>query len=178
MGAPIPANVRLSGDRDDSESHPQPRRTREMTDERGTVKDNGTIHDRRSVAYWKQVGVIPRWQLVAVYTLVIAAGALGFQQTSKVAHRADDLSKQNKITATQAAILTREVARQRRDTILASCLDTNSRHDDVEREIIKLIPPDVDPAERARRVSSARRLAEAVAPKRDCNAVVEEATGG
>lgn len=49
-----------------------------MTDERGTIKPDGTIQDRRrSVAYWKQTGVIPRWKLLFVYILILAVVVTG-----------------------------------------------------------------------------------------------------
>lgn len=38
--------------------------------------------------WWTATGVIPRWQLIAVYVLVVAAGAAGMTATRNAADRA------------------------------------------------------------------------------------------
>lgn len=50
-----------------------------------------TAHDRRG--FWTQRGVIPRWQLVLVYLLIVAAGAAGFSKTSAQQDDIQDLSQ-------------------------------------------------------------------------------------
>ena len=57
--------------------------------ERGTYKRDGAISDRRRRAYWKQTGATPRWQLVLVYVLVVAVGAVGLTSIRDVAEKAD-----------------------------------------------------------------------------------------
>lgn len=37
---------------------------------------------RSWAAYWRATGVIPRWQLIVVYALIVGAGAVGFVQVN------------------------------------------------------------------------------------------------
>lgn len=39
--------------------------------------------------YWTQRGVVPRWQYLCVYVLIVGAGAFGQIQTSKIANKAN-----------------------------------------------------------------------------------------
>lgn len=112
--------------------------------------------------------------------LVVAAGMAGITRTQQVAGRADELSKQNKTTAAHAAALAREVADQRRESIRGSCEDSNTRHDRTIATLDRLlrrVPPAERQQARARRASTIL-LIDALAPKRDCEKVVQEATGG
>lgn len=75
-----------------------------MTDQRGTVKPGGTIHDRRtSRAYWLQTGVIPRWQLVLVYALIVAASIAGLRSLGNAVD--DNCARIHRIVAAGADIL-------------------------------------------------------------------------
>jgi len=125
--------------------------------ERGPAANEG-------VSYWKQVGVIPRWQLLGVYALIVAAGAFGLAQTQHVAHRADALA--------------RDIQQQRVMTIEQSCEQQNARHDGTIATLDRLIRQ--QPPSRRRRAEQNRAstvlLIDALAPKRDCGKVVAEAT--
>lgn len=116
-------------------------------------------------SYWRATGVIPRWQLLAVYVLIVAAGAAGFWQTSSVANRADDFA--------------RDVQSQRVVAIRANCQEQNQRHDDTIRTLDHLIARIPPGAGRDRALANRRGtvlLIDALAPKRDCGRAVMEAT--
>lgn len=127
--------------------------------ERGPAANEG-------ISYWKQTGVIPRWQLIAVYVLIVAAGTIGIWRTQTVAHRADDLS--------------RDIQAQRVVNIRQSCDEQNARHDDTIAALDRLIGQ--LPKDSTRRFLAEKNrpgtvlLINALAPKRDCGKVVKEAT--
>jgi hypothetical protein len=50
-----------------------------------------------NLSYWRQKGVIPRWQMLLVYVLVIGAGAVGIARTETVASDAQELAEANKL---------------------------------------------------------------------------------
>jgi hypothetical protein len=108
--------------------------------------------------------VIPRWQLVAVYVLIVAAGALGITQTQHVAHRADALA--------------RDIQAQRVSSIVQSCEQQNARHDATIATLDRLIRQ--QPAGQRRRAERSRAstvlLIDALAPMRDCQKVLREFT--
>lgn len=112
--------------------------------------------------YWTATGVIPRWQLVAVYALVITVSVIGF---ASVRHQN---AKTHRV-AQRAAALVVEVQRQRK----AVCLDQNRRHD---RTIAKLdfliahVPPRLRKQAAASRAGNVT-LINALAPRRNCAAI-------
>jgi predicted transcriptional regulator len=126
--------------------------------ERGPAANEG-------VSYWKQTGVIPRWQLLGVYALIVAAGAFGLAQTQHIAHRADALA--------------RDIQQQRVMTIEQSCEQQNARHDATIATLDRLIARIPPGAEHDRALANRRGtvlLIDALAVKRDCGKVVAEAT--
>jgi predicted kinase len=121
--------------------------------------------------YWTEVGVIPRWQLLAVYSLVVGAGLAGFIDSN---HRRDDLKEQSRETAARLAEQTRSAAagikESRRQAVIATCREQNARHDntlaELDRQIMELPPARRARAERNRVGTEA--LIDALAPKQDC----------
>jgi hypothetical protein len=124
-----------------------------MTDDRGTVKENGSMHDRR---FWTQKGVIPRWQLLLVYVMVVGVAAAGLWRTSVVA---DD-----------ANALARRVQEDREAAIRTSCEQQNERNTDMVALLFKLNPK-LEP-------KVAHRFADAGWPRYDCDQRVKDLSKG
>lgn len=113
-------------------------------------------------AYWMARGVIPRWQYLLVYVLIVGAGAFGFAQTHAAQQRAEHLARQ--------------VAAQRLAAIRSTCEEQNVRHDQTLRTLDRLIakvPPDRRAQARRSRASTVL-LIDALAPKRDCDQRVRQ----
>lgn len=132
------------------------------------------VNDRR---YWTATGVIPRWQLVAVYALVIGACIVGFVTIGNAVHRANSATRANRALAqradAQARATQRQAAaiqRQRREL----CKDQNDRHDATIREldvIVRRLEHTAPPAQRAQLKASRAYnvlLINALAPRRRC----------
>lgn len=104
-----------------------------------------------------QRGVIPRWQFLMVYVLIVAAAGLGLWKTGTVAGEADQLAT--------------DIQEQRVQTVRRNCEDQNARHFEADRTLTKLIA-------RGRRTHSdgTKLLIEALAPYRDCDQAVRDAT--
>lgn len=61
---------------------------------------------RRFRAWWTARGVIPRWQLLLVYALIVTAGAIGMSKTSDAASKAKDAADEtHHLAATTNAAL-------------------------------------------------------------------------
>lgn len=91
--------------------------------------------------YWTQTGVIPRWQLVTVYSLVIVLGVAGF------------LSIQD----------------SRRDAIVRTCTEQNIRHDRTVAKLDHLIAKQPAEPDAEQRRKSTVALIDTLAPKiKDC----------
>lgn len=134
-----------------------------MIDERGTVKTHGTRHDRR---YWKQTGVIPRWQLLLIYAAIVAAAAAGMLRTETIARSANR-------AAGEAQRAIEGVQRSRIDV----CKDANSRHDAALAELdlqIRHLPPAERARARARRAGTVAFI-ETLAPRHDCEKELQPA---
>lgn len=102
--------------------------------------------------FWTQTGVIPRWQLLAVYLTIVAAGVIGFWQTSSVANRADDLA--------------RDVRDSRMQAIITTCQQQNDRNAEIVRTIRDLNP--------RVKLGVAQRFADSIAPRFDCKKRAKE----
>ena len=113
--------------------------------------------------YWTQRGVMPRWTLIGAYVLI----TLVFVVTAKWSHDAS-------VKASQAAV---EIQSQRVAAVRMSCQDQNRRHDETIATLDKLIAQ--VPGSRRQRAKESRNstvlLINALAPKRDCEAVVRAA---
>jgi hypothetical protein len=103
-------------------------------------------------SYWRQTGVIPRWEMLAVYLLIVVAGAAGIAQTQRIAHRADSLAK--------------EIRDQRVAGIVTACEQQNMRNADVVNTLHDLNPKIP--------VSTLHKFADALAPRFDCAKRVKE----
>jgi hypothetical protein len=64
--------------------------------------------------YWSQRGVVPRWQYLLVYVLIVSAGVFGQFKTSRIAN-----------TANRAVI---EIQRSRIDVARTQCRQQNERN--------------------------------------------------
>lgn len=146
-------------------------------------------HGRRAADknYWTATGVIPRWQLVAVYGLMAVIGIVGFATIGNTADKASQASQSTRTLAQSTRALAQRAAaqaaeshrqalaiqQQRRDL----CVDQNHRHDATIRQldfIVRKIEHTAPPAERAQ-VKSSRvyniLLINALAPRRNCKAI-------
>lgn len=103
--------------------------------------------------YWTATGVIPRWQLVAVYVLVVGATVVGFISVSHQTNRVNDA--------------VRQIQRQR----YYLCQDQNRRHDLTIKRLDELIAA-TSPPRRKKRAERSRagtlQLINALAPRRNC----------
>lgn len=140
--------------------------------------------------YWTATGVIPRWQLFAVYALVIGVGIVGFWRVGDAASRADEsaskvkrLSEDNARLGKENRKLSLAIQAQRVATIFDSCTDQNNRHDDAVKITIRLLGhPAVPPTQKltsAQEAAQKKAILEwigALVPHRDCQQVVEQAT--
>lgn len=135
------------------------------------------VEDRRS--FWRQRGVIPRWQQFAAYILIVAAGIVGFISIGNASDKATKASKASaalaisaKRQAEQTADLISEIQQQRANL----CNDQNERHDNtiktlntVLRNYVKKHP---DQAQQVKDSAQSNvLLINALAPKRDCSAI-------
>lgn len=126
--------------------------------------------------YWTATGVIPRWQLVAVYALVLTVVLIGYLRVGNVADDAHSAANQAKVAAhdAQAAAHNAQravagVQRQRKDL----CKDQNGRRKaTIDRldELIAKLPPDQKAQAKSIRASNVS-LINALAPKRNCAAI-------
>ena len=57
------------------------------------------LHARGVWDWWTATGVIPRWQLLLVYMLVVAAGALGIQSNRSAVDRINTERQRNAVAA-------------------------------------------------------------------------------
>lgn len=146
-----------------------------------------SLRARRAWAWWTATGVIPRWQLLLVYALIVGAFVWSSAETRTVATDAKDASKQATHASEQA---THAVAENKRVALLAKraaddakhaveqvqasrielCRQANRRHDNVIAELDKQIAR-LPPGRRAR--AEAGRdgtvaLLEAISPRRKC----------
>jgi hypothetical protein len=117
-----------------------------------------------SRAYWTEVGVISRWQLMAVYLLIIGVMLAGFVDSAK---RREDLKEQSRDTAVRLEAQTRmaaaDIKRSRRAAVVATCREQNARRDAALAVLYRQIR---DNAARA----NAQGLIVALAPAQDCQA--------
>jgi hypothetical protein len=126
----------------------------------GHVKPLLRLLDGRGFwAWWTATGVIPRWQLLLVYVLVIVAGMVGMASTRSVADRANG-----------AALDAKHAVAQVQASRIELCEQANERHDaviaELERQIARLSPK--RRAEANARKAGTIALLEAIAPRRDC----------
>lgn len=127
--------------------------------------------------YWTATGVIPRWQLLAVYVLVVAAGFVGFLSIRSAVNHANTVARENHRLALRASSqaaqtkrLADKIQAQRKDL----CADQNARHkrtiqtlNSILAEFVKKHP---DQAKQVRdSVRSNVLLINALAPKRQCS---------
>ena len=107
-------------------------------------------HHWLSREYWTEVGVIPRWQLLAVYLIIVCGGLWGFYQNGEAR---DDIQE------------------SRREAIIISCEQQNERHDQTVRQLDRNIA-DIPPGPRKRRARVSRdhtvALIDALVPTTDC----------
>lgn len=124
--------------------------------------------------YWTETGVIPRWQLFAVYVLIFAAGFIGFLTLRGAVDKSNKATRANHVLAVQAARqaattkrLTATIQKQRKDL----CQDQNARRRSTIKRLnllTKQLPPS---AERSLRRRSTIQLINALAPPRNCAAI-------
>lgn len=103
-----------------------------------------------SRAYWTEVGVIPRWQLVAVYLLIAGGGVAGFHQSSGARD---------------------EIQQSRHEAVVRTCREQNARHNRTIKKLDSLIAREGNAA-RGRRARQRRdstvALIDALVPKKNC----------
>jgi hypothetical protein len=110
-----------------------------------TRRDDGSdLGDRNEGrGFWRQTGVIPRWQLLTVYVLIVASGVAGFVS----------------------------IKDSRRDAIERTCREQNERHDKAIAkldQIIAELPPGPRKRDAEQRRPGTILLIDALAPKKDC----------
>lgn len=126
--------------------------------------------ERAKHGYWTQVGVIPRWQLVMVYVVIVAAGATGLLKTSNAAHRADHAAREAK-AATRAIQHSRIVATRE------ACAQQNARNRKAVL-FLRQLPRGTSnqtPRERDRLLHSFTDAL--VGPLQDCDALIQKRFG-
>jgi hypothetical protein len=82
----------------------------------------------RGRAYWMAVGVIPRWQLLAVYLLISVVFVVGLNRYGSVASRADD-------AAHGAKVLASRVDMESKARVKESCRISESRYQDAVTQL-------------------------------------------
>lgn len=118
-------------------------------------------HHWLSRAYWTETGVIPRWQLLAVYGIIVCGGLWGF-------HQAD--AQRDEIEA-QAIRSDQRIQESRRDAVIISCRQQNERHDRTIRQLdrnIAGLPRGPERLRARQRRDSTVSLIDALVPKTDC----------
>ena len=153
--------------------------------------DDDTQHRRwtdtgnwRCRNYWTAVGVIPRWQLVAVYLFIAAIGIVAIgsvaRQSDEIeaqANRATALAIQNRQLSKASAELARRVQQQRLDGIRSNCEDQNRKHGDTIRSLrASARRLKIPRSEWPERLGPTIRLINALAEVRDCDTVIKEAS--
>lgn len=140
----------------------------------------------RLKAYWTEKGVIPRWQLLGVYALVILVGVIGFNIVGSAADKATSAANEAKaasavnrklaVTAKVQATKTRRLAVRIQRQRKALCKDQNGRHDatlaqlDKQLKLIVKKHPDEAAAIKESRAGNIA-LISALAPKRKCGKI-------
>lgn len=137
-----------------------------MTDE---TKINIRARLHRFKLWLTETGVIPRWQLLLVYFIIVTAMAIGLARTVSVTNDV-------KVVAARAEGLARSIQTQRITTVREGCEQQNVRHAQALKALNALIPPNQSAKRRAQSKKVVKALADAVAPKRDCDKVVDAAT--
>lgn len=141
----------------------------------GRRKGDGLRPTRRE--YWTARGVVPRWQFLLVYLVVVVVGIIGFERIGNQSDTAADLARETHSLAQQTAQLARTIQLQRLDGIRRGCEDQNRRHDGTIRALDDVIARVVrDAPERKTELARARAqnvlLINALAPKQDCDRLV------
>lgn len=133
--------------------------------------------------YWTAVGVIPRWQLFTVYSLIAIIGIIGFDRTGTIANRADTNANQVRRLAKENRRLSLAIQAQRAASIYDNCNDQNDRHKTAVRVTLRLLGHPVvqpNPPLTHAQMNAQRRViikwVSALVPKRDCQQAVEKAT--
>jgi hypothetical protein len=111
-----------------------------------------------------QRGVIPRWQYLLVYVMIVGAGVLGFLRT-------EDATDQARRAARQASELARDIQAQRVKTVRNNCEEQNNRHSEADATLRELIRQGRRDDE-----DGTKLLIDAITPFRDCDRAVREAT--
>lgn len=117
---------------------------------------------------------VTRRSTVGFLILLIGLG-IGFQANS---HTAADSRNKIAVVANRAEDLAMEIQAQRLINIRANCEATNVRHDKAVRSLRALIPAERTGAARAQSLVVIDALADAVAPKQDCDLAVKNAKAG
>jgi hypothetical protein len=134
-------------------------------------------------SYWTARGVVPRWQLLVVYLVVVAITVVGFIRIGHQASNAEDTARQtaqltratNKLARENAA-LTLAIQHQRTETIRSSCEDQNRRHDATIAKLDVVLRRAVpDPTTRLRIRTQNALLIDALAPHQDCATITQKA---
>lgn len=133
--------------------------------------------------YWTATGVIPRWQLLAVYGLIFAAGFIGFLSLRDAVDKANSAADQAKAASRSNRALALSAKRRAAETKRLTVIIQNQRHDvcvdQNERRrttIVKLdmliekLPPVERTQARANRNANVQ-LINALAPRRNCAAI-------
>jgi hypothetical protein len=107
---------------------------------------------------------------------LIVQNRVSQHDTEKTATQLAVATKQTAAIARRADALAQLIQEQRVASVRMNCEDTNDRHKRAIKSLTALIPASRPPAERARSEIVVAALAEAVAPLRNCTAVVAAAT--
>ena len=136
-----------------------------------------TLAARRFWAWWTARGVIPRWQLLLVYALVVGVSMVGLASTRSIAD-------ENRVLALRVDGLARAIQDQRKESIRTNCRTQNKRHKAAISATLRLLArPAVPPS---RTLTPAQQRAQrtvivgwvgVLVPKQNCALLVKKATG-